>query len=448
MTDRRSFHSLSPQLRAVLGSLTVSLEAELNRYRRNRGRLSLSDSEDVFADVDESSFDLNVLESAISLPAAKIQAADTQIRAEAASTPVVSPPPLPPNKRLLKNSSATSLVSEVTKVSQSTKSEDTARVEDDTVLSAYPLEQTTDGKKSNPVTDSALNPSSAIVRGSAHDDSLSESIVQSSATTSSEEAVIPQLNASSEGYLASSEKLIESLSEIPELPNPVDASIKKPKRKTVSLLAGASLGSLGLFAGLGASYLMSNPQFAQKLTEGWRSAPETTIAEKPQSTFDPPGPDLSANEFVELKIDNLGSLNMPQPGVNPALAPRAVESPASANGSPATNAAANTQASSQSADISAATNPQATVSQSSQPVTATQSAVIPTGVTYYVTVPFSTEQGLNTIRQTVEEAFVRQFASGNKIQLAAFDNPTSAQQFLEELAAQGLTGEVYGPTTE
>lgn len=219
---------------------------------------------------------------------------------------------------------------------------------------------------------------------------------------------------STNGYLASSEKLIESLSEAPPMPEPVTMAPKHPRR-TVSLLAGAALGLLGLAAGLGASYLLSNPQVTQQLANGGDRTKTATAEGEP---FTPPGPDLSAQEFVNLELDNLSSLKMPQ------SAPTALAAPTSQPLPPIAN-------------------------ESSSPLQGeTQAVAIPAGSNYYVTVPFTTEQGLLDIRKSVDEAFVRQFTGGTRIQLAAFDNPESAQQFIEEMKGQGITAQVYGPTSE
>ncbi len=241
-------------------------------------------------------------------------------------------------------------------------------------------------------------------------------------------------------YLDSSEKLIESLSEVPPMPEPVSTAFK-PKRKTVSLLAGAILGLGGLVAGLGASYLMSNPQMAQRVIDGLKGR-AGVVATAPQKTFNPPGPDLSAEEFVDISIDSLSSLHMTQPVLNPQATPSGLSSGASPGVSSGVS-----QALPASPAASAALPPIA-----NQPASPTQggiqAAVIPANATYYVTVPFTTDQALLGIRQSVAEAFVRQFRVGSRVQLAAFDDLASAQQFIENIKAQGITAQVYGPTNE
>lgn len=229
-------------------------------------------------------------------------------------------------------------------------------------------------------------------------------------------AIAPSSSPPTNGYLASSEKLIESLSEAPSTPEPVTTTPYHQRR--TSLLAGAALGLLGLVAGLGASYLLSNPQVAQRLADG-SSSDRATIAAADEETFTPTGPDLSAQEFINLELDNLSSLKMPQVPLDPQAQPASPALPPIAN-----EASSPTQSE-------------------------TQSVAIPAGSNYYVTVPFATEQGLLDIRKSVDEAFVRQFAGGGtRIQLAAFNNVESAQKFIEELKGKGITAQVYGPTSE
>ena len=257
--------------------------------------------------------------------------------------------------------------------------------------------------------------------------------------------------------------MIESLADGPNLSDtddPVD-SIGKPKRKTVSLLAGATLGFFGLTAGLSASYLMANPAVTQKMASHlkYQSDTETVNAIR---TFDPPGPDLSANEFIDLDIDNLSSLKMPTVSVLPGdLAGEAPPTEPTATleselTPPPANLPAVQSAPSTPTGLPAIpTTPESTRSSTApaalstnQTAIGTQAVIVPVGLTYYVTAPVTTEQGLNTIRQTVGEAFVRRFADGNRIQLAAFDNPQAAQAMLAELSEQNIAAQIYGPTTE
>ncbi|NJM96870.1 MAG: SPOR domain-containing protein [Phormidesmis sp. RL_2_1] len=382
MANQRSSDDLAPPLQAVLSTLNVNLEAELNRYRRNRdivGTSANTTNDDLFADLDDPSFDLNAIEATVDVPAE--------------STSLI-PPPVPRNRKLF----------------------------------PAPPPESSLAIKHNRTTQSAPDSPGLLVQSPTQPSAQNHTLPSHASATN--EPIIAHAGGAiaPTSYLNSSEELIDSLSEIPPLPEPVNLSKSaKSKRKTLSLIAGAVLGLLGLIAGLGASYLMSNPRIAQQVANGFNRE-KATVEPSPESTFEPPGPDLSAQEFIDIDIDNLSSLEMPQTSVNSQPTPGS--SPLTP---PATTSAL----------------PPISNEASRQPQLETQAAVIPTaGMSYYVTVPFTTEQGLLTIRQTVEEAFVRQFTDGVRIQIAAFDNPESAQQFVEEVKAQGIAAQVYGPTTE
>ena len=198
---------------------------------------------------------------------------------------------------------------------------------------------------------------------------------------------------------------------------------------------------------------MANPSVTQRLANQIQRE-DTDTAAAPPSSFDPPGPDLSANEFIELDLDNLSSLNMPQGTIDPnTIPPEATELPPIAPAAPATPAAnpqipAGLANPSSEATPGLAPAPQTNVPVGSSPPIGTQAVVVPVGLTYYVTVPYSTDQGLLTVREVVSEAFVRQFTDGTRIQIAAFDNPQAAQTFVEDLKGKEINAQIYGPTTE
>ncbi|MFK8183215.1 MAG: hypothetical protein AB8B99_07555 [Phormidesmis sp.] len=388
MTEHRLSNDLSPALEAVLSSLNVNLEAELNRYRRTRHTQAVPE-DDIFADLDaviEASsnlnFDLAPAQPSIEIPAVTVATSDTP------------PPPPPRNKKLLAANSDLQLANQASNQAS--------------ILAPA------SGHPDKPLaTSPEIN----------HHTPVSESLISEDLSSS---AVVIKSPPSS-GYLASSEKLIESLTDVPAMPEPINLN-PEPRRKTVSLMAGAALGLLALIAGLGASYVMSNPDMAQTLAGGFNGEREATTS-PPKRTFDPPGPDLSAQEFVNLKLDNLSSLNM-QPRLDPLATAATPVSPALPP------------------IASAAPPPIPQNILPSAPATPTQALSIPAGTNYYVTVPFSTEQGLIEIRKAVEEAFVRQFSDGNRIQLAVFDNPGTAQSFIANLQTQGVQAQIYGPTAE
>ena len=406
MAVQPSSYEISPQLGTVLKSLSVNLDAELNRYRRNR-RYNSVDNADLFGDLEADSFDLEAVESAVEASLATV-----------AAPPRPLPPPVPQNKKLSSASLPPAAISSGPPQAELAALQPAPAALTSALIKALPPQPVLYGEDApGPFSEASL-----------------DTAIESS-TGSSE--IAPS------GYLASSEGLIESLSEVPPMPDPVD-TVSKPRRKTVSLLAGASLGFVGLVAGLGASYLMANPLVTQRLTSGFRSAEAPT--EESVSTFDPPGPDLSANEFIDLEIDNLSSLKMPQstvsPANNPELAPESapadasLQNPTAAGGLPPIEGAIALN----TANTPAPAAPAAPIE--------TQAVVVPVGLTYYVTTPFVTQQNLDDIRASVSEAFVRRFADGNHVQIAAFDNPQAAQAYIEELKTQNIEAQIYGPTTE
>ena len=420
MAEHQSSHALSPQLGTVLSSLNISLEAELNRYRRTR-RIDGLVEEDLFAELEDPSFDLDAMERAV----------EASVAHTATLARPVTPPPVPVNKKISAHLTTTSSALAIPKPA----------LPPETVSAIRPLPQATDlaiSEASHPTTDSQA----AVLPGDA-------------------EKLTPT------GYLASSEKLIESLAEVPPMPEPVDTTTK-PKRKTVSLLAGATLGFAGLVAGLGASYLMANPLVTQQLASSLKGSDQESAIANGKS-FDPPGPDLSANEFIDLEIDNLSSLKMPQTTISPSIgtsgigtSETALANPATTNALPPIEGQIGTNpvaiAPTASPTTNPATTPAATPTTSPTPTLAsrpvspapieTQAVVLPAGLTYYVTTPFTTEQNLITIRESVSEAFVRRFSDGDRIQIAAFDNPQAAGTFVEELKSKSIAAQIYGPTTE
>ncbi len=379
MVDRSASNDsnddLSPRLRPVLSSLNVNLESELNRYRRNRLTKGAS-SDNVFADLDDATFDIDVDNIIVTSPTASMP----------------SPPPLPPNRRLngqSLNGQHLGNLAVIGSADQALAQPDSAKFSD-------------------------------LPRSMESEATGASSIVNATAIRADNAPGTPAPN----GYLESSEKLIESLDDLPPMPEPVDINLKS-KRKTVSLLAGAILGLFGLIAGLGVSYIVSSPTMTQKLADLFKGKNAAVVAEAEKEPFAPPGPDLSEREFVDLDLAKLSSLKMSPAPLDPATNP-----------------------SNQSPPESSPTAAQLPPIGGQPASSGIQAAVVPVGVTYYATVPFTTEQDLTTARAVVEEAFVRSFSGGNRIQLAAFDNLAEAQRFVDDVKKRGVTAFVYGPTTE
>ena len=424
MAAQQVSQDLSPQLCAVLSSLSVSLESELNRYRRNHHYQALAEA-DLFAEIEDPSFDLQTIES-------EVEASIAQ--AVAAAKPA-SPPPVPPNKKLLSQAIASGKdakgASEMDGVASTTET---------SALAIAPTNSYTSlATTSATYTQAEQTPTPLAIQSS-------QTAVDSSALTSQDDAANEMATGAiaQTGYLSSSEKLIESLTKIAPPPDPLE-TIGEPKRKTVSLLAGAMLGFFGLTAGLSASYLMANPNVAQRLASKFQAQPVAENAD-PVRTFDPPGPDLSASEFINLEIDNLSSLEMPQTALSPAELPATLTAPPAAT--PSSEVELSSSASIPASNSTASGLPAIPTAPVAPTVTGTQAVVVPVGLTYYVTAPATTAQALNSIRETVSEAFIRRFADGDRIQIAAFDNPQAAQEMVAELEGQSITAQIYGPTTE
>ncbi len=440
MADQRSPDDLSPSLQAVLNSLNVNLENELNRYRRNRLTDS-SSTDDVFADLadlEDPALDLDAVQSAAIAP---LIAPTVTVSALA-----INPPPLPPNKKLLDapvNAPVNTPDQAITRATAQAAADATAT----DILESMPVWQSGLSGAEGLYSDAIATVDTTVDTTAAATGPLTRILPTAMALGHYEEQanagtvettldVATASSTSANGYLASSEKLIESLSQVPPMPEPISAVAAMSQRKTVSLLAGATLGLLALFAGLGASYLMSNPRVAQQLASGFMRSDEPVATTPAQKTFDPPGPDLSAQEFVDVETDNLSSLKMPSTTIDPLSAtPKPPTSPTGLP--PISNSQPGTQPGTQQPGLP-----------SNIQTSDIQAASIPAGSNYYVIVPFTTEQGLADVRQSVQEAFVRQFADGNRVQLAAFDNPEMAQQFVAEVKAKGVSAQVYGPTAE
>ena len=87
--------------------------------------------------------------------------------------------------------------------------------------------------------------------------------------------------------------------------------------KTVSLIAGATLGLLGLLAGLGASYLMSNPTVAAATGKRISVVINRWLQRPRRRTSIRLGPICLYRNFVDIDISNLSSLDMPQSAIRP-----------------------------------------------------------------------------------------------------------------------------------
>jgi cell division septation protein DedD len=64
---------------------------------------------------------------------------------------------------------------------------------------------------------------------------------------------------------------------------------------------------------------------------------------------------------------------------------------------------------------------------------------------YYVVTPYSGDPSLETAREAVPEAYVRNFDTGASVQLGAFSDPAKAEELVQQLESQGIPAEIYQP---
>ena len=277
---------------------------------------------------------------------------------------------------------------------------------------------------------------------------------------------VPSSETVPEGYLESSEELLKSIADQSTEPGPEPYS---PERKSYGLLKLAGL-VLVVLGGIGVGVAITYPsQFQGLRSRLWPTTPddttdenaaspetpdsssETAVADPDTSDFDPPGPDLSTREFVELDLESLSTLEiegnngsgaaLPAPGQTaPGQLPPPTATP-TPSGQPAQPAVgANNNGTTETPDAAGATAGAAEVSPG------TTAAV--TGSNFYVVTSYTGDASLNQARELVPDAFVRNFQAGARIQLAAFDNRAQAEDQVAFLTQQGAAVELFGPTNE
>lgn len=417
---------IAPQLESVLRNLNVNLEDELIRYRRQRhGRVPPPPPPRRAAQ--RQTIDL------ISVSASSPGGAEAKPSAAAGN---LKPPPPPPNPFL-----------------------------NQTPAPDAPLEETVESA------------------ADAADAADIEALLDIAETTTQIEDELPEAAAGSalpihttdtspDGYLESSEELLKSIAD--EQTEPADVPEPySPNRKNNSLLKLAGL-VLVLLAGIGVGFAVTYPAQLQRLrSQLWPAGTETppssdatapeaseTATATPETSsngYSPPGPDLSTREFVELDLESLSTLELegangssPLPGTslpnNPAQsplpAPAATPTPAGqpAPAAPAPNSPATAP------EVSAATPAPGNTTGAAPAAPAATTAA--TGSNFYVVTSYTGDASLNQARTLVPDAFVRNFKTGARIQLAAFDNQAQAEDQIAFLTQQGAAVELVGPTNE
>jgi cell division septation protein DedD len=319
-------------------------------------------------------------------------------------------------------------------------------------------------------------------------------------------AIVHQPTTAGDTYLASSEALLENF-ETPAYGYRSEPTMEQPAKSgfanwNTPLGIGALL--LLLVASAGFGFLLVNPTVAQNLFRGtplaqfWASpldeeaaiAPDELVIEESDETADfdgPPlnslSPDLSQREFSELDLNTLSNLpsggertvdRAPAVGVeeseavdaasdretrrattaNPsAREPQEVnEMPQTTTPAPRPQATAPTYEQPYQAPApTSAPAPQsspATPAPTPQPApSATETA--PTSrepiSSYYVVSDYTGDPSLESAREVVEDAYVRNFYDGARIQLGAFNTEEGAATLVEELQSQGIEVRIYEP---
>lgn len=140
-----------------------------------------------------------------------------------------------------------------------------------------------------------------------------------------------------------------------------------------------------------------------------------------QVTVVPAAPSAVPSPAVQ-GLDNLGSalLENPKPAQNPSRGTPLTPPPQTGSVQPATPAP----------------TPQATqaATAQSQP-----------DEFFYVVMDYNNDQSLEKARQVVADAYTRDFPNGVQIQLGAFNDAATAKTLVEELQKQGLPAKVYRP---
>lgn len=77
------------------------------------------------------------------------------------------------------------------------------------------------------------------------------------------------------------------------------------------------------------------------------------------------------------------------------------------------------------------------------PITQPPPSVAAARPNYYVVTDYTGDQSLSTARTAVNDAYVRNFPNGAKIQMGAFSQAGSAQSLVQQLQGQGIPAQVY-----
>ncbi|CAD5941202.1 hypothetical protein PCC9214_01938 [Planktothrix tepida] len=285
--------------------------------------------------------------------------------------------------------------------------------------------------------------------------------------------------APSDGYLESTEALIKSIEE---------RRSQSPEKRSLmaSLLTPMGIASMFLFllSCTALSYVLSSPSSRTSLGLN-RFFPTPTPTANPSPTTPPTtastdtslpatdslSPNLAAKEFVNLDLDTLSNIN-PNPNTlpTPAVAPPVPPSPATTLPAPSNNLTSPTDpglnnltqellpkkpttstvptpTTTAPAPVTGQGRSAATVQPGGGTAPKVATASTPPKPTepiksqdgyYYVVLDYVDERSFEQAKEVIPDAYIAEFKTGKKIQVAALTDAASAKRLRDELKVQGI----------
>lgn len=274
-----------------------------------------------------------------------------------------------------------------------------------------------------------------------------------------------------EDYLESSEELLRGIAEA----EAVDRRVERESSLLDSLLTPLGIGSmlLLLLSSATLGYVIMHPSSLGGLTARKPDNSSTATAGErvaPSASPLPDSPNLAAEEFVDLNLNSLSTLpgatappevlppsptaTVPNPTAVSPGDPGSIATAPMSEPPPMSNPASEpVPASSASAPI-VPPDPQPVYVQPSAPVSvaplppvapvpAADANPSPRGNYYYVVTPYNGDPSLESAREAVPDAYVRNFEAGASVQLGAFSEADRAEELIQQLQEQGIPAEVY-----
>jgi hypothetical protein len=294
----------------------------------------------------------------------------------------------------------------------------------------------------------------------------------------------PDTHLPPDDYLASSEELLRSIAE-----NEAELSTEPEPGLLQTLLTPLGIGSMLLliltsvtfgvlltspesFRLLGLEKLFATPDPTDQAGQTGGDRPETISGDNSV----PVEPDLSAEEFVELDLSTLsrlpaysgspsarppsdgeteaGETEAGESGIFEEAAPTTTTAPAPAPSTAALpsrptsrpTSPAPAPAPSPAASLPRLSSPSPTPAPATPPTPTTAAApATPQESLYYVITDYTGDPSLDQAREAVGDAYVRNFPNGARVQLGAFSSEAGAEELRRDLAAQGISAEIYQP---